>query len=101
MTDWTLTLTGGPRHGDRIATPDLLPFLKFTTGAEDGTTTDHYYAPTQSNQSEMTAVYEPADSPDAAVAQIWEQGLKHALDWYGHSTVYDVMAKDNPYRRRT
>ena len=99
MTDWTLTLSGGPRDGDRLTTSDLLPFLVFTTGAEDGTTVDHYYGPTAVDRGAFTATYEPVDTPDNALASVWLQGLRHALEWVGHAGWVDVMAKDNPYGR--
>lgn len=101
MTDWTLTLTGGPRNGDRITTPALLPFLVFTEGAADGTTTDHYYAPAKSDPGEVTAEYTPVTSPENAVAAIWEQGMRHALEWLGQPQMIPAMTHDNPYKERT
>jgi hypothetical protein len=99
MTDWTLTLTGGPRNGDRITTADLLPFLVFTTGDKDGQTTDHYYGPTSTDPEARVAVYEPVDGPENALAQVWEQGIRHALEWLGQPQMIEAMTKDNPYRR--
>lgn len=100
MTDWHLTLTGGPRAGDRLTTSDLLPFLVFTTGAADGTTTDHYYGPTSVDRDAMTAEYEPVDGPENALASVWEQGLRHALEWLGNPTLDAIMLQDNPYGRK-
>jgi hypothetical protein len=99
MTAWTIILEGGPRAGDRIATAALLPFMVFTTGHTDGTTTDTYYAPVSSNATTLTATYEPVDGPDAAIASIWDQGMRHVLDWIGKRDYAEVMGMDNPYRK--
>jgi hypothetical protein len=101
MTSWTITLKGGPRDGDRITTGDLLPFLVFTTGNPDGTTVDHYYGPARVDRAAMAAVYEPVDGPESALAQVWEQGIRHALEWLGQPQMIPAMTLDNPYRRTT
>lgn len=95
MTDWTLTLAGGPRDGDRLTTSDLLPFLVFTTGNPDGTTVDHYYGPTSVDRDALTAVYEPVDGPENALARVWRQGVIAAVGWLAS----EDFEKDNPYRR--
>lgn len=101
MTDWTLILSGGPRHGDRITTPEILPFLKFTAGGADGTTVDHYYAPTESDPATLTATYgwlSDGHGPDSALAMIWEEGYDA-----GKADLRDKnleRAVRNPYRRR-
>ena len=96
MTDWHLTLTGGPRTNDRITTSDLLPFMVFTTGNPDGTTTDHYYGPTSVDLEAHTAMYEPVDGPESALAAVWEQGYQDGLRDGDAITPYH----DNPYRRQ-
>lgn len=97
MTDWHLTLTGGPRNADRITTSDLLPFMVFTTGNPDGTTQDHYYGPTSVDTEALTAVYEPVDGPESALAMVWEQGYDAGVADLRDKNL-ERIAK-NPYRR--
>lgn len=99
MSGWEIHLKGGVRDRDRISAGELLPFLVFTTGDAYGQTTNHFYGPKSTDPATMTAVYEPVDGPESAIAQIWEQGLRHALTWLGLKQYGDVMAKDNPYRK--
>lgn len=96
MTDWNLTLTGGPRNGDRITTSDLLPFLKFTTGNADGTTVDSYYGPTSVDRDALTAAYEPVDGPESALAEVWMQGYRAGR----HDEGCVIPEHENPYGRK-
>lgn len=98
-TGWEIHLEGGPRDRDRISTTELLPFLIFTTADGAGQTTDHFYGPVSTDPATMTAVYQPVAGPDSAIANVWEQGMRHALTWLGLKHYGDVMAKDNPYRK--
>ncbi|MDQ0241195.1 hypothetical protein [Arthrobacter bambusae] len=74
--------------------PDLLPFLVFTTGHGDGQTTDHYYGPTSTDAEARVAVYEPVAGPESALATVWEQGYDAGLI-DAHCSGGNI---DNPYR---
>lgn len=97
MTSWTMLLKGGPRDTDRIMSPDLLPFLVFTTGHGDGRTTDHYYGPTSTDTEARVAVYEPVDGPESALATVWEQGYDAGLR---DGDKFYTADPENPYRRQ-